>query len=129
MYELFLSYDISSIPTNATITEVKVDLQDYTVVGHPFVLGVLNGYAGSQGATLEAADYVTTFPSGNIIDWGSTKALDKIEASTTVKSLLQANLGKGHLQLRLQFPGTNGDAITDNITFAHPTLHITYVKP
>jgi hypothetical protein len=130
MVELFLSYDISSIPTNATITEVKTDLQDYTIAGKPFTLGVMNGYLSTHGTTLEAADYVNNFPAGNIIDWGSVTPLNTIEASTGLKTALQSMLGKGtHFQLRLQFPGSNNNAVTDSLTFAHPTLLIKYVTP
>lgn len=127
--ELFLSYDISAIPTNATITEVKFDLQDYTTTGNPFGLGVLNGYLSNHGTTLDASDFVAGFPSGNILDWGSTTSLNTIEASAALKTAIQSKLGTARLQLRLQFPGSNLDAVTDSITFAHPGLIIKYVLP
>lgn len=128
-YELFLSYDISGIPSNATITEVKTDLQDYISSGNPFSLGVLNGYTANYGNTLEASDYVAGFPSGNIIDWGSTTALNKIEASATLLKALQAKVGTNHFQLRMQFVGYSNNSTTDLLTFAHPTLRIMYTVP
>ncbi len=77
MVETFLSYDISSIPTNATITEVKINFSAYTAPeGNPFGLGVLNGYLTNYGPTLEVADFVTGFPPGNIVDWGSTGSIE-----------------------------------------------------
>ena len=42
--QAFLSYDISSIPSNATIIEVKDNFKSYAIGGNPFGnLGVLNG--------------------------------------------------------------------------------------
>jgi hypothetical protein len=127
--EAFLSYDISGIPTNATITEVKTDFTAYTILGNPFGLGVLNVYASNYGPTLEPADYVAGFPSGNIADWGSIGALNNIEVSPELKTYLQSKLGNARLQLRIQFGGSNGDAIKDRITFTNPNLIIKYTIP
>ncbi len=128
--ECFLSYDITGIPANATITEVKFDFTAYTILGNPFgSLGVLNAYATDYGLTLEAGDYVAGFPSGNIADWGSATALNNIEASPELKTILQSKVGFGRLQLRLQFPGPNGDAITDNVIFTNPSLIVKYTTP
>jgi Ig-like domain from next to BRCA1 gene len=128
--EALLTYDISGIPTNATITEVKTDFSDYDPpVGNPFGLGVLNGYVANYGPTLEQADFVTGFPNGNVIDWGSTNALNKIEVSPELKSAIQSKLGSGKFQLRLQFPGSNGDAVKDRLTLTNPSIIIKYVAP
>jgi hypothetical protein len=128
--EAFLSFDISAIPVNATITEVKLNFSDYTIMGNPFDhLGPLNAYAKSYGPTLEPADFVSGFPPGNIADWGSTAALDTIEASPELKAYLQSKLGTNRLQLRLQFAGANGDAIKDRITFTNPLVIISYTTP
>ena len=127
--EAFLSYDISGIPSNATITEVKFDFKDYTTTGNPFGLGILNVYATNYGPTLEPGDFVAGFPPGNIFDWGSTSAVNNIEASPDLKANLQSKLGTSRLQLRLQFAGTNGDAIKDRITFTDPRLIVKYTTP
>lgn len=128
--QAFLSYDISSIPTNATITEVKFDFTAYTITGNPFgSLGVLNAYATSYGLTLEPGDFVAGFPSGNIADWGSAVALNNLEASPDLKNNLQSKLGTSRLQLRLQFAASNLDAVKDRITFTNPRLIVTYSTP
>jgi hypothetical protein len=128
--QAFLSYDISTIPTNATITEVKTDFSAYSTIGNPFgSLGVLNAYVTNYGATLEPADFVSGFPPGNIADWGSSAALNNIEASPELKAYLQSHLGTSRLQLRLQFGGSNGDAVKDRITFTNPKLIISYITP
>ena len=130
MVEAFLSYDISGIPANATITEVKTNFSVYSPPeGNPFGLGVLNGYITNYGPTLEITDFVTGFPPGNIVDWGSTAALNNIEASPELKVALQSKVGSSRLQMRLQFPGSNGDAIKDRITFTNPSLIVKYVTP
>ena len=127
--EVFLSYDITGIPHNATITQVKFDVSDYTTMGNPFGLGVLNAYVTDYGLTLETSDFVTTFGPGNVADWGSTGALDTVEVSSGLKTALQSKLGSARLQLRLQFPGSNGDAVKDRLTFTNPTLIVTYTTP
>jgi hypothetical protein len=128
--EAFLSFDISDIPGKATITEVKIDLKNYAISGHPFEnLGVLNGYVVNFGSTLEPADFVGGFPDGNILDWGSVAPLNNLEASAELKSALQAKVGKDRFQIRLQFAGSNGDANKDRITFNDPSLIIAYTTP
>ncbi len=128
--ELFLSYDISGIPSNATITEVKTNFKTNTHEGDPFVnLGVLYGYVQDYGDTLEASDYVPGFPSGSKVDWGSFTALDKVEASAELKTAFQAKLGASRFQMRLQFEGPNNDGAADFIQFTKPKLIITYTVP
>jgi hypothetical protein len=129
MFETFLSFDISGIPSNATITEVKVNFSNYSTGGNPFGLGVLNGYLANYGPTLDVADFVTGSLPGNIVDWGSTNALNNIEASPELKTALQSKLGTSRIQLRLQFSGSNGDATQDRVTFTNPSLVIKYVTP
>jgi hypothetical protein len=128
--EAFLSYDISAIPATATITEVRFDFSAYSTIGNPFgSLGILHAYATNYGPTLEPGDFVAGFPPGKIADWGSTAALDILEASPELKANLQSKLGTSRLQLRLQFAGSNGDAIKDRLTFTNPSLIVTYTLP
>ena len=128
--EAFLSYNISGIPAGATITEVKIDFSLYTIIGNPFgSLGVLNAYATNYGPTLEPGDFVLGFPSGNIADWGSAAALNTPEVSSDLKTNLQSKLGTMRFQLRLQFAGSNLDAVKDRITFTNPRLIVKYTAP
>ncbi len=92
-------------------------------------MGVLNGYVTNYGSTLTTADFVSGFPSGNTVDWGSVNPLKKLEVSPELKVALQAKVGKNRLQLRLQFAGSNGDAVKDRITFNNPSLIVTYTTP
>jgi len=110
--------------------EVKINLSAYSTEGNPFgSLGVLNLYVTNYGLTLTPSDFVSGFPTGNIADWGSTGALNTIEASPELKAALQSKLGSDRLQFRLQFAAANGDAVKDRITFTNPSLTITYTKP
>ncbi len=128
--EAFLSFDISGIPAGSKITQVKINFKDYTITGDPFgSLGVLNGYAKNYGNTLTTADFVPGFPSGNTVDWGSTAPLNILEVSPDLKTAIQAKVGTERFQLRLQFAGSNGDAVKDRITFNNPSLIVTYLKP
>jgi len=127
--QTFLSYNISGIPANATITEVKINFVNKSTEGNPFGLGVMNGYVTNYGDTLEPADFVSGFPPGNTVDWGSLAAFDTAEVSPEMKAALQARLGSSRLQLRLQFAGSNGDAVKDRITFTDPGLIVTYTTP
>ncbi|HTX90062.1 MAG TPA: NBR1-Ig-like domain-containing protein [Anaerolineales bacterium] len=127
--QAFLSFDISGIPSNAAIQQVKINFSAYTTEGNPFGLGILNAYITSYGSSLEPADFVAGFPGGNIADWGSTSALNNIEASPELKNALQARLGSGRLQLRIQFAASNGDATKDRLTLTSPSLVVTYTKP
>lgn len=136
--QLFLSYNISGIPTNATITEVKLDMRNSTITGDPFAgLGVLNIFQHDYG-TMEASDFVVAFPSGgNLEDWGSVAALNNPEASPAMKPVLQSKLGFSRLQLRLQFvKQTNGNNAIDAVfytpsgsTLNNPALIVTYTTP
>ena len=137
--EMFLSYNISSIPSNATITEVKLDMRNNTTAGNPFALGVLNLYQQDFG-TLDATDYVFTSPAGgNLADWGSSAVLNNLEVSQQLKNSLQSKLGTSSYQLRLHFLAqTNSNNTFDKLMYGshpltdpvnNPALIVTYTTP
>jgi Ig-like domain from next to BRCA1 gene len=136
--QMFISFNISGIPTTATITEVKLDMRNSTISGDPFAgLSVLNLFKQDY-ITLEASDFVAAFPSGgNLADWGSATALNTLEASAELKALLQSKLGTSRLQLRFQFVnGTDNDGVLDAViylptgsVFNNPALIVTYTTP
>jgi len=128
--QAFLSYDISGIPSNATIIEVKDKFTTYTIAGDPFGnLGVLNGYKMNFVVPLVSSNYVSGFPTGNIIDWGATSILDLIEVQPTLLTALQSKVGSSRFKLRLQFAGSNNDGIAGIVSFTNPSLIITYTTP
>jgi Ig-like domain from next to BRCA1 gene len=128
--QVFLSFDISGIPAKSSISEVKINFKDYTISGNPFgSLGVLNGYMTNYGSTLEPTDFVAGLPSGNTVDWGSVSPLNTLEVSPELKTALQSKIGTSRFRLRIQFAGSNGDAVKDRITFNNPSLIVTYSTP
>ena len=128
--QAFISYDISDIPSNATIIEVKNKFNTYTIDGDPFGnLGVLNGYQVTYALPLDAGNYVSGFPTGSIVDWGSTNALDNLEVQATLLAPLQAKVGANRFKIRLQFAGTNHDGIADDVVFTNPSLVVKYTTP
>ncbi|HEY5268747.1 MAG TPA: NBR1-Ig-like domain-containing protein [Anaerolineales bacterium] len=137
--EMFLSYNISGIPSNATITEVKLDMRNSTMAGNPFALGVLNLYPQDFG-TLDGSDYVPTMPNGgNLADWGAAAVLNTVEVSPEIKNALQSKLGASRFQFRLQFPiQTNSNGADDKLMYGpvpitdpinNPVLIVTYMTP
>jgi hypothetical protein len=127
--QAFISYDISSIPTNAKIIQVKDKFHPYTISGDPFGnLGVLNGYKMDYAVPLVAGDYVSGFPPGNVIDWGSANILNNTEVQPSLIAPLQSKIGTSRFKLRLQFAGSNNDGSADYVEFTNPSLIITYTK-
>lgn len=102
----FVSFDISSIPTGATIEEVSVDFSGYDTQGNPFSSqGCLQGFAGSF-FPLDASDYNAS-GAGPDMSWCSTGELSTVFDNDDVKERLQDALGSATtLQYQLRFSGT-----------------------
>lgn len=129
--QVFLSFDISGIPANATITEAKMDVSDYDILGDPFgSLGCLRGYPQAYG-TLDSGDYVTSNPLGAVLRWCSTSELNTVQVSENLKNDIQNNLGEARFQIRLQFNEreSDGDNVEDMVRFGTPQLMISYTVP
>ncbi len=128
--QFYVSYNIFGIPAGSTITDVKLDFSDYSTQGNPLPgLGVLQVYLGNFGVALDSGDFISGFPSGNVADWGSLAALNIIESSTELKTALQSKVGTSRFVLRVQFGGSNMDAVKDRITFYNPSIIVTYSAP
>ncbi|HET6846233.1 MAG TPA: NBR1-Ig-like domain-containing protein [Anaerolineales bacterium] len=131
--EAFLSFDISGIPSNATITKVVTDFRDYDIVGDPFVLGndgCVRAYVQDYG-TLDAADFFNADPTGAVARWCSTAELDAASEQADMKTALQGKLGSSRFQVRIQFrpPLTNNDGVGDVIRLGDVKLVVTYTTP
>lgn len=101
--QAFLSFDISMIPQNAVIKDVKLDLSNYNVVGYPFsVLGLL-GIFNDQYGTLTSNRYVSIFP-GNPLYLVPTLPSQPY-SSTMITNAVQQQVSRGssRFQIRLQF--------------------------
>ncbi len=132
-FEAFVSFDISGIPTNATITQVQMDLTGYDTLGSPFThLGCLKGYQQNYVIPLAAGAFVAfPAPTGEDHDWCSRADLNSTQADNDFKTELQAKLGASNrIQYRLQFSiATNSDGIADAVRFSGPKLIVTYTTP
>jgi hypothetical protein len=128
--QAFLSFDISSIPSTATITKVVADLRNYDTLGDPFILGddgCIRAYVQDYG-TLDSTDYFVGDPASPVGRWCSAAELDAAVEIPELKSALQPKLGSSRFQLRVQFrpPLSNGDSVGDVIRFGDVKLVVTY---
>jgi Ig-like domain from next to BRCA1 gene len=127
--EVFVSFDMSSIPGGAVISQVVVDFSSYDMLGNPFTIsdGCLRAYSQSYG-TLSAGDYFPGDPMSALIRWCGTGDLNSSVAVPAMISYAQSKVGSSRLQLRLQFrvPTTNGNSVADMVRFGTMKLKITY---
>jgi len=124
----FQSFNISSIPSNATIVQLKVDFSDYATLGNPFnQLGCLELFEDSY-RPLSAGDYHEGATSGALVKWCTSAQLTAITVEEKVKTALQNRLGNTYFQLRLQFTDkeSNGDNGIDSLGFNEMKLMIKY---
>ncbi len=132
--QAFLSFDISAIPADATITEVKTDFNSFDQLGDPFGdLGCLDLIKHTYGA-LDAGDYFSGTPSSRLIRWCSTGALSSLTIDDDMVTALQSRIGTNRFQLRLQFQtDVTIDAEADMVRFGLPgqplKLIVTYYTP
>jgi len=136
--QLFVVYDITGIPANATIMETKLDMRNGTIIGDPFgSLGVLHLYF-QDFVPLNGTDYVSGLPSGGSrAEWNSAVTLGNVTSFSEIKTGLQSKLGSGSFQLRFQITtGTNSNGAVDAIQYApssgvliNPALIVKYSTP
>jgi hypothetical protein len=127
--EAFVSFDMTGIPSGATITKVDVDFSDYDTLGDPWSIndGCLRAYVHNYG-TLDAGDFFVGDPLGAVISWCGAGQLNSSFEDPDMKSVAQGRVGASRLQLRLQFrtPTTNNNGVADMIRFGNVKLTITY---
>jgi hypothetical protein len=129
--QVFLSWDISSIPAGSTITEAKINLSDYDTLGNPFVaLGCIRVYAVSF-LPMDAGDFVLPLPaSGHLTKFCQVADLNTLQTDNDFKITLQSKVGTTRYQLRMQFEiNTNTDGIGDMVRFGTVKLTVSYTAP
>jgi hypothetical protein len=130
--QLFLSFDISGIPTQSEILDVIVDLTGSRVVESPFdTLGCLGVYGYDYG-TLDYTDYFTGTPEGAIAEYGSEEELNSRTSSSEAVKSLQEKLGGPRFQIRFQFEeGTDNDSDCEwvDMESVPPDITVHYRNP
>ncbi|NIS81302.1 MAG: hypothetical protein GTO14_14115, partial [Anaerolineales bacterium] len=126
--QAFVSFNISGIPADATITEVSMDVSDYTLVGDPFGnLGCMFVYKHNYGA-LDGGDFVPTTPSsGRLNAWCSEGSLASPVIDNDILNALQSMVGSSRFKVRYQFNNdTNSDGVNDWLKLDNPKLKVKY---
>jgi hypothetical protein len=132
--QVFLSFDISAIPEDATITEVVADFSSHDQLGDPFGdLGCLDIFKYDY-IPLDSTDYFTSEPSGRLIRWCSTNSLNSPVIDKDMVTALQSKVGSSRMQFRLQFQtDISSDGEADMVRFVLPgeslELKVTYYIP
>ncbi len=131
--QAFVTYDLSSIPSGATIVAAYLHWPSYDTLGDPFgSLGCLRVYPHNYG-TLDAHDYTPPPVLGAIGRYCSTAEIDNAASTPlndSVKNIIHDRAGSGVLQLRLQFNQreTDGDGVAD-VLRGEPHLLVFYEQP
>ena len=127
----FLTYDMSDIPDDATITRVILDLSGYdTPYDRPFPgLGCLRAYVHEYGSL--GGQYWTGKLTDPIGQWCDFADLDIPAASPGFLDALQEQVGENKFQFRLQFsdPHSDLDSVRDLLHWERgslPTLIVEY---
>ena len=134
--QAFISFDISAIPSDATITEVKVDFRSYNIVRDPFGgLNCLRMYAHNY-LPIDNGDYTASGAVKSLVGWCNRSELDSISIENHLKDQLQTELGGTRLEFRLQFSDKHhdGDGIADMVRFSNDNVHfikllVSYTSP
>ena len=126
----FLSFDISSIPRDAIIKGVALDVSNTVVVNSPFPWqGALNIYNQQFGSSLSPNNYSVIMPAGYVYSWNynfvatmmPTTPFTSPDFVATLQRQLDA--GRDRYQLRLQFEKyyyyTRGDYTSQRYTGAY----------
>ncbi len=140
----FLSFDISSIPANAIIENVVLDLGGYSISGNPSYtvsgygnMGALEVYQTQYGPSANMGALSYGFPTAMVGSMrvndlsGSPLQLDVTldSAGNNIVHRLLSN-GQGRCQFKLKFfTQTNWDGIVDQVCMATAVLKVTYSLP
>jgi hypothetical protein len=124
--QAFFSFDLTEIPTTATIEAAYLLIPSFSGEGAPFgQLGYMRVYSGAI-FPLGAGDYTT----GEFedIEYQSEAELATSKMSTALNSEIQDSLATGKIELQFFFHQTqsNDDGIADHVEFSEVRLLIYY---
>lgn len=125
-FEGFITFDISTINSNGIIEKAEMSFGECTTHGFPFAappfgLGPLSVEYYAYGE-LGVEDYLGGPDSVYLFDVEQCP-LEPLDVTLPVRTFADASL----FQLRLYFPGSNGDNFRDDVTFVNPQLRVDYI--
>jgi hypothetical protein len=125
----FVSFNIASIPDDATIEEVQVDFTGFDTQSNPFASGgCLQAYFGSY-FPLDASDYGAS-GSGPDMEWCSTGELGTVYVFDDIAERIQDALGSSDtIEYQLRFSGTPTGSTLVRFFNGGMKLIITYSEP
>jgi len=127
----FMSFNLNSIPSDATISAVYVLYEGNNVVGNPFTtLGCMGIYRYNYG-NLDPSDYYNDTPGGALWSFcsqGEVQAGVSRYGGDAAISAIQNSIG-GTIQFRFQFNTETDNNSTDDIVTLFPVLRIEYTTP
>lgn len=125
--QCFLSFDISEIPSGATIKSASLDVRVEEKVGRPFAhLGSLRVYNDQYGS-LSPGDFTSGFPSGQMYTYYSVPTGPFTSPDLIDKLQARVDAGDSRFQVRLQFEKhTDYNDNIDALRLGMPELIITY---
>lgn len=131
--EVFLSFDMSVVPSNVTIQSAALKLHGGGQMrGNPLgTLGCLRAFPQNFG-TVDAGDFAAPGATGAFAAWCNSNDLLEDLYTPSLVNVLQTAVGSSRFRFRLQFRDvlSDGDATIDDILLAAPiTLTVTYTQP
>lgn len=124
--QAFLSFDIQSIPQDAKITSVSLDITHYITHGDPFILQGSMGIFNHQYGTLDKNDFVDSKQFNNWDKTGAIILLSSLPHSSLTSDLLansvqrQVDDGRDRFQIRIQFEKMR---LYEEWSFKKDTIH------
>jgi hypothetical protein len=118
-YEGFMTFDIRSLPGNATIVSAYLNLGTCDTNGNPAGLSQLH-VLNLQYGDLDAGDYQAGGAYVASVDPCTIFSIDVTDRVEAMKTEV-------YFQVRLHFDGSDFDGDVDDVTYTNPTLDITYI--
>jgi len=127
----FVTFDLWNLPTDATVSAVKLIYEGSAIDGSPFSnLGCMGVYGDDYGS-LEASDFFNDTPGGALWSFCSageiSSGVSRIGGEAAIAAI-QNSLGS-KIQFRFQFNGDTDNNGVDDTAKLFPLLRIEYTTP
>lgn len=101
--QAFFSFDISMMPSSATIKSVSIDLTNYIAYGSPSTLLGAMGVFDDQYGVLDSSDYVSTFTHDALI-YAYSRPIEPLTSGQLLSAVQKQVADKSsRFQVRVQF--------------------------